>query len=103
MACKGCERRRQAMKQMMEAGMAHASRLLAIRRGGDQGAKATADVQSREGSSADPQAKGSRQAGKAGTAHRKRSVAKPAGAGAGKGRVSVPRVRESGDGEAGAR
>ena len=92
MACAACERRRQAMKAMLYKAKAHASRLLALRGGKD--AEAAADVPASEADSADAQAEGSGQAGKAGATHGKRRVAKAKGTGAGAGRVSVPRVRK---------
>ena len=102
MPCAACERRRQAMKEMILNAKAHAARLLALRSGATD-ATTTADVQPAKASSTEAQAEGSGQAGKAVAAHGKRSVAKAARAGAGKGRVQVPGVREAGDGEAGTR
>ena len=81
MACKGCERRRQAMKQMMEAGMAHASRLLAIRKGRADGKAAVAPTTDIEGTAKAGTRTRAKPAGKANPAHRQRRVAKAAGRG----------------------
>ena len=102
MACAACERRRQAMKEMIRKAHEHASRLLALRSGAPDAETAT-DFQPAKAIRTEAQAEGSGQAEDAGAAHGKRRVAKAEGSGAGKGRASVPGVRKARGGKAGAR
>ena len=102
MPCAACERRRQAMKEMILNAKAHAARLLALRSGATD-ATTTADVQPAKASRTEAQAEGSGQAEDAGAAHRDEGMAAAKGAGAGAGRVQVPRVRKARGGKAGAR
>lgn len=90
MPCAACERRRQAMKEMIRKAQAHATRLLALRGGKDAKASITA-AKSSERPRKDSAAKG--QAGKAGTEHEQRRVEAAAAGSDGAGRDDVPDVR----------
>lgn len=77
MACAGCERRRQIMKAVKEKAMAHAARLLHLRRGGNpDGTTQDATPKGGEGADAAGTSTGAEQAGNPSPAHGKRRVAK---------------------------
>lgn len=101
MACAGCERRRRVMKEALAKGMAHAARLLALRRGENpdvQAEGATEQAVTATGAVEAGAADGS--AGNKAPQHEQRRVEGAAKAGAGKRRASVPVVRKAGSGKA---
>lgn len=103
MACAACERRRKLMKEALAKGMAHAARLAGLRSGVINGEAANDPEQAAVAASKAGKATGDQQAGDPSPAHGKRRVAKDPGAGAGKGRASVPGVRKARRGEEGPR
>lgn len=83
MACAGCERRRQAMKEMISKGLAHAQRLAGLRKGDTDGEAPNSPTQDSTGTGARKRSaiRGSAEDPK--PAHRKRRVAKAPRGGAG--------------------
>lgn len=101
MACAACERRRKLMKEALAKGMAHAARLLALRRGENpdvQAEGATEQAVTTAGAAEAGAANGS--AGNKAAQHKQRGVEGASKAGAGKRRASVPVVRKAGSGKA---
>ena len=76
MACKGCAERRAQFKAMKDQALAHAARLLRIRKGGTDGKASRAAPADRVDVAPAAERTGAEPAGKADAAHGKRSVAK---------------------------
>ena len=98
MACKDCERRRAQMKEWLTKKAEMAKKWARVR-----DAKQAADVHPDDTEGAKAPAGKRGQAGKARAQHRKQGLAAPAPIDTGAGRVSLPSVREAGDGQGSAR